>query len=110
MAVNDEIANAVVAYLNELLEADRVAIAALVSNRVPCNAGLADHPTCQVQCQNGGTYVGLLGLLNGLCGVIDSGPYAGAGGIVSVFEPDDLMGGKVNRLARFERVKEQADG
>ena len=78
----------VVAYLNELLELDRPAIAALVANRVPCNSGLALHPTCQVGCQNGGWYVGLLGVLHGLFG------------IVAVFE--DEQGTRGKRLARFE--------
>ena len=58
-------------YLNGLIETDRVAIAALIANRVPCNQQLADHPTVQVFRQHGGYLVGLLGILNGLFGVFE---------------------------------------
>lgn len=63
----------IVAYLNELIKLDRVAIAALVENRVPCSQSLTDHPTVQVVEQHGGHSVGLLGILNGLCGVDEFG-------------------------------------
>lgn len=62
-----ELAEHLVEYLNDLLQRDRPAIAAMITNRFPCNAAMADHPTCQVALQNGGFDVGLLGLLNGLC-------------------------------------------
>jgi hypothetical protein len=59
--------------LNEALEADRPAIAALCANRVPCNTQLAEHPTIQVTAQHGGFFLGLLGILNGICGVREDG-------------------------------------
>lgn len=57
--------------LNELIRLDKPAIAALLANRVPCNQALADHPTVQVQAQNDGYHVGLLGIINGLFGTDD---------------------------------------
>ena len=89
-----------VAYLNQLLELDRPAVAALVSNRVPCNEALADHPTCQVGVQHGGYHVGFLGLLNGLFGTIgDGGPRDQWGWITAEFEDDPDANWR--RLRRF---------
>ena len=89
-----------IAFLNSLLEVDRYAVAELILARVPCNAGLADHPTVQVASAGSttfiepGTYrVGMLGILNGYCGA----DAAGNGPIAAVYE-----GG---RLARFERFE-----
>jgi hypothetical protein len=86
MAVDLELANRVVSYLNELAELDRPCIGALIANRIPCNKALSDHPTCQVSSQHGGCHVGLLGLLNGLCGSYDDGPKKGWGAIAAVFD------------------------
>lgn len=65
----------IVDYLNELHALDADAVSAMIGTRVPCNAAFADHPSCQVteDCR-----VGLLGLLNGLCGHFrdGSGPIA----------------------------------
>lgn len=73
-------------YLNELIAADRPAIAALIANRVPCNQALAKHPTCQVGQQHGGFHVGMLGVLNGLFGTFEDG----WGPITFVFKDGDL--------------------
>ncbi len=67
------LASRIIEYLNELLELDRSAVAALVANRTPCNTALAGHPTCQVVRQHRGYSVGLLGVLNGLCGIDERG-------------------------------------
>lgn len=74
-------------YLNELLDRDRPAIAAMVANRVPCNRGLADHPTVQVMQQHGGYHVGLLGVINGMFGVFNGTD----GPIAAVFEDGYLL-------------------
>lgn len=57
--------------LNEALSLDPVAVNALVSHRVPCNARLADHPTIQVGAPAAGEpgNVGMLGVINGILGV-----------------------------------------
>lgn len=83
-----------IAYLNELIEIDKPAIAALIANRVPCNEQLANHPTVQVVCQNDGYWVGFLGILNGLFGASDKNQW---GPIAFVFEGGDLL--------RVERTK-----
>lgn len=85
---NLELASEIVNYLNELIELDRPAVAALVANRVPCRASFADHPTCQVLEQHGGFHVGLLGVLNGLCGVDEHG----SGPIGAVFSDPETSG------------------
>lgn len=65
--------------LNELLFADPKAIEALVEFRVLCDDMLADHPTVVVSQDEGCTKIGFLGILNGLVGVIESGPRSGWG-------------------------------
>jgi hypothetical protein len=96
-AADAELAARVVAFLNELLECDRPAVAALIANRIPCNARLANHPSVQVAAQHGGYHVGLLGILNGLCGVREDN----YGLIAAVFEDVDSPT-KHRDLARFE--------
>lgn len=65
--------------LNDLLKLDREAITQLLDRRVLCSESMADHETVQVlerQHKNGkaSTYtVGLLGILNGLFGVMEDG-------------------------------------
>ncbi len=74
--------------LNELLLADRKAIEALVEFRVLCDEMLADHPTVQVLQDERCYKIGFLGVLNGLVGVIESGPRTGWGLITAVFNDD----------------------
>ena len=80
-----------VAYLNELIELDRPALAALIANRVPCNLALAEHPSCQVGSQHGGFHVGMIGILNGMFGV-GAMDERGWGPITWVFEDGNLQG------------------
>lgn len=89
----------VIAYLNELIDIDRVAIAALIANRVPCNEELAKHPTVQVYAQHGGYLVGMLGILNGLFGICDDG----RGPIAFVFKDGSLL--KVDRSESYIEAK-----
>ena len=86
--------------LNEMLAADISATAALLANRVPCNQPLAEHPTIQVHKQHDATFVGLLGVINGLFGV-DDNDY---GPIGYVFADDDDPSNDGKRLVRFVRV------
>ena len=95
MAEKLKLAREVTKFLNQLVEIDRSAVAALVANRVPCNDGLASHPTVQVAKQPGGYHVGLLGVLNGLCGVKPDG----RGFIEARFEDQD---GEFPGLIGFE--------
>lgn len=89
-------------FLNELLEIDRPAIASLIANRVPCNQALADHPTVQAGAQHGGFHVGMLGLLNGLCGTREINHF---GFINAIFDGDDPH--KFQDLVRFEVHKDE---
>ena len=82
----------VIDVLNGALALDREAVEVLVEQRVPCNEALADHPTIQVQGDDSGAAVGLLGVLNGLFGTDEEG----WGPIAAVFDDDD------GHLIRFE--------
>lgn len=99
-AVDLQLAARVCDFLNGLLEIDRPAIAAMVANRLPCNLALADHPTVQAGAQHGGYNVGLLGILNGLCGKHDDGN----GPICAVFDGENGF----ENLVRFKLTKDGA--
>lgn len=75
--------------MNDLLLLDRSAISKLIESRVSCNQALANHETVQVvniKPESDPEYkVGILGLLNGLCGVDEDG----FGFIVGEFDEDD---------------------
>jgi hypothetical protein len=88
-----------IAFLNELPEIEGDAVADLVVARVPCNQGLADHPTVQVGASACGHEVGFLGILNGYCGTIDAGAHVGYGPITAQMED--------GRIVRFERTDEK---
>lgn len=68
----------IVKCLNSLLEADPDAIKNLIDARVICNNNLADHETCQVieDPVTKETKVGLLGVINAICGNLDGGKIA----------------------------------
>lgn len=100
MAIRPD-ADDLIAFLNELLEYDRNAVGCLIANRVPCNEALGEHPTVQTGKQHGGYHVGLLGLLNGYCGVHDDGERQGWGAVAAVFED---CPGEDRKLARFVRL------
>ena len=86
----------VIDYLNELLQIDRCAMGALVSNRVPCNEAMADHESVQVLGVNGGHIVGMLGIINGMFGV-DGNGYG------QIIYESDVNGARTN-IVRFRRV------
>lgn len=69
MSVDRDLAMRVCRLMNELTDLDRAAVAAMLSHRTPCNEALANHPTVQVASRNGGHDVGIMGVLNGLCGI-----------------------------------------
>lgn len=68
--VDLELAEKFMRFLNDLLDRDPQAVEALMSVRVCCNPCTVEHPTVQVMPLGESNYgvVGLLGLLNGLCG------------------------------------------
>ena len=71
--VDLELAERLVDFLNELADLDKEAINALIRTRVGCNQKLLNHPTVQVSVIDNNYTVGILGILNGLCGVYSSG-------------------------------------
>ena len=63
-----------IAFFNDLLKVDPYAITKLIDKRVHCNKALADHPTVQVQVYADEEFrVGVLGVLNGLFGISETG-------------------------------------
>lgn len=92
----------VVDFLNELIEVDRIAIAALVDNRVPCNQSMADHPTVPVYARHEGYLIGMLGILNGMFGTDDDG----WGIISSVSDGDGLLRFEALDRSSAEKVLE----
>lgn len=104
--VNLKLAQEICDLLNGLLEHDSPALGALISNKVPCSEHLANHPTIQASDQHGGYFVGLLGILNGLCGIHQSGN----GPVVAKFErPDERNPNLYRDLIGFEVYSEGED-
>ena len=92
-----------ITFLNSLVKLDPNALTELMLNKVFCNKQLAEHPTVQVSaCTSDNVIdqyqVGILGILNGFCGIIESGPKAGYGPITARFDND-------GNLVGFERTK-----
>ena len=79
--------------LNEMIEVDPGAVNELVNARVRCNDRLADHPSVQVGASGEAYEVGLIGVLNGLCGAYDSGPRQGWGAVAVIFGADGRVTG-----------------
>ena len=90
-----------IAYLNELLALDPRGFERVISTRIPINAAIADHPTCQVHAPPGEKpSVGILGVLNGLFGALgpEAGKWEGYGPIVAIYDEGPMV-----KLLRFER-------
>lgn len=83
--VDVKLAGRIIDFLNELRELDPKLVRSLFMFRPECNTAIAKHPTIQV-CGNKHRWrVGLLGLLNGLCGVTVDGD-----GLIAVeFDEED---------------------
>ena len=85
--------------LNDVLKIDPEALQTLLAKRVPCNKELADHPTVQIRDEGDNKYsMSLLGLLNGVFGVIGEGEKAQWGWITMECEFDEETQevGKIN--------------
>lgn len=68
--VNIPLALKLILHLNEIHKHDPTVLPALLNYRVPCNAALADSELVTVVAvPEQGRKVGLLGLLNGICGI-----------------------------------------
>lgn len=93
----ESLADQFIDVLNELIEADSTAIQDLIEHRVSCDEELGVHPTVQTMLDGKAYTVGLLGILNGLVGVIESGPKEGWGFISAVYDDD-------GKLVKFQRT------
>jgi hypothetical protein len=89
--IDKKLATRIIAFLNDLLKYDREGLSKLFSTRVRCNKKLGEHPTVQTGLKGQAYRVGILGILNGLCGVDDRA----WGGIVMTI--DD----KTGRIIKF---------
>ena len=71
----------------------RLDIGTLIETRVKVAQETADHPTLQVQSKGplGPWELGVLGLLNGLCGTIQDGPKKGWGHITAVYDDQGFL-------------------
>lgn len=84
--INRNLAATICAFMNDVALVDRTALLELINNRVPCSEALAKHPTVQVARDEFTARVGLLGILNGLCGVYDDD----TGALCAVTDEDSL--------------------
>ena len=83
----DAIDNAI-EVLNRVHAADPTILPALIQHRVPCNEAVCDDPTVQVGLHDGEWKVGLLGIVNGLFGVVEAG---GSGWICADFDDEGTL-------------------
>jgi len=107
------LADVLIERLNALIHDPEVRadIARLIENRVTCSAATLNHETIQatpfekdkhtVKGEPPDGWVGVLGLLNGIVGILPDGPKKGWGYITAVFEDD-------GSLARFVRTDSRA--
>ena len=110
--VDERMADRVVELMNEMLTIDPAATRALLRAYVACNDTLAVHPTIQCGVRDGldgnnpGPYVGIMGVLNGLCGAHDDGPRKGYGGVCYDYEEGSATQEAV--ILRFRRLSNGA--
>lgn len=96
--VSRELAQRFVDILNDALSQSPDAINELINNRVICDSEFAkSHPTIQCGKRGEESTVGMLGVINGLCGV----DHRGYGPIVAVTEEGDIQ-----KIIGFEVNKE----
>lgn len=84
---DDVLARRFAAFLNGLLEVDRHAVTELIEHRVKCNHRMKTHPTVQVVVDQDIPRVGMLGILNGMLGIDESG----TGPLVARFDDDGKL-------------------
>ena len=91
MILKEELADRIIERLNEFADNDPEAINHLFMKRVPCNDVLAAHPTVQVRKHSDGSHsCSLLGILNGIVGIIDDrGPRTQWGLITAIVDEGD---------------------
>lgn len=98
MSLGKEHAREAIAYLNELLSLDPDAINMLLTRHyVTVNDALINHPTVQIRHDN---MLGVLGLINGMFGVVGGDSFIKDYGHISAVFSND---GKLNRFELTEK-------
>ncbi len=100
-----QLADEVIDRLNQLVREDPLIasdIAKLIQTRIGCSNATMNHPTLQTGVHSGEKTLGLLGLLNGVVGVIPEGPKKGWGYVAAEFADD----GRLVRFLRTDSVPE----
>lgn len=92
---NSKLADLVIERLNDIAKTDPAAITAMIKVRISCNEAMANHPTAQVIGTDSGGMIGLLGVVNGIVGVIPDGTNRG---YIASYMDDD------GNFVRFERT------
>jgi hypothetical protein len=92
---NEELADVLIDRLNDLTKdlGVRTDVGTLIEARVKVSQETADHPALQVSQEGpiGPWHLGVLGLMNGLCGVIPEGPKKGWGYITAVIDDNGFL-------------------
>jgi hypothetical protein len=103
MITDEELADELIGRLNKLIEnpAVRKDIGSLIDTRVGCSGTTRDHATIQVV---DGKWLGLMGVLNGLVGIMPTGHRQGWGYIAAEFSDDGVF----ERFKRTTRVSASA--
>jgi len=101
---NERLAELLISRLNYLLETEPSlgeTFGLLIRTRVTCDSCLDDHDTIQVDAVDGCSYVGFLGMLNGIVGAIEGGhEKAGWGYVMAIVEEDGSVSSFCNTKHR----------
>ncbi len=93
-----DLAQEIIDRLNRLIQEPEspgvaTALLSVMQSRISIDMAVADHPTLQVSVDEGCAYLGWLGILNGIVGVIPSGEHHDWGYITAVVEDDGTLSG-----------------
>lgn len=100
--------DAVIAFLNEVLDLDEAFLRHLLTERFPCNEAIAKHPSIQVwdsrddlkvRIPEGEYRCSFLGLLNGYLGIFDDGPAKGCGPVMITTDDE----GQIIKISRTDQ-------
>lgn len=83
--IPDQIIDRFLEILNRACKSDKEAIFRLINNRVQCSKELADDPTIQVGSVGKDFKVGMLGVINGLCGIDHKSGYGPISAIFDIY-------------------------
>jgi hypothetical protein len=91
MMTKEQLADLLIKRLNEIIKYDKQALGNLINIRTKCNNAMANHPSVQVVAYGEDQpTVGMLGIINGIVGTIDTGSKRGCGLITAIFQDGTL--------------------